>query len=210
MATCSSRSLTPGLEGQDGELGQGPYALPAIYSTQSLSTSASGFLFLSNKKKITICNWAGGVWEGGSLSTGDDDGGLSGERLGKERQLGAEEGLRLGSGQCQGVKNLAVGSAFVEDQLGLSFLSTKASHQEAADSSPISLFGRRQTGVNLSRVYPPRENFCTQMYYLHPLAILALKHTCCYRSYLLHVITSEPVLYLVSISTLIFNIIRNL
>lgn len=31
----------------------------------SFPTFASGFLFLSNKQKITICNWAGGVWEVG-------------------------------------------------------------------------------------------------------------------------------------------------
>lgn len=68
-----------------GEPGQGPYALPAIYSTHSLSTFASGFLFLNNKLEITICNWAGGVWEG--------EGGLSGERAGERGTIGGGGGI---------------------------------------------------------------------------------------------------------------------
>ena len=62
---------------------------------------ASGFLDLSNKQKITICNWAGGVWEGGSQSTGDGDSGLSGERAGERGTIWGKDGsLRLQTGQC--------------------------------------------------------------------------------------------------------------
>lgn len=77
-----------------GEPGQGPYALPAIYSTHSLSTFASGFLFLSNKLEITICNWAGGVWEGAALSFGKVRVASLERELGKGEQLGVEGGSK--------------------------------------------------------------------------------------------------------------------
>lgn len=75
-----------GIKGE--ELGQGPSPLPAISPALSLPIFASGFLFLSNKQKITIWNWAGGVWEGGLQSTGDSDGGLPGVRTGEREQFG--------------------------------------------------------------------------------------------------------------------------
>lgn len=70
-----------------GELGQGPRPLPAFSSTRNLPIFASGFLFLSNKQKITICNWAGGVREGELQSIGDGDAGLAGELAGEGKQF---------------------------------------------------------------------------------------------------------------------------
>ena len=59
----------------------------ASFSVYCVPAFASGFLVLSNKQKITICNWAGRVWEGGSQSTGDGNTGLSGERAGERGVL---------------------------------------------------------------------------------------------------------------------------
>ena len=58
---------------------------------------------MSNKQKTTICNWAGGAWEGGSQSAGHSDGGPSGERPGERGTIWKKDGIpRLGTGQCQG------------------------------------------------------------------------------------------------------------
>ena len=98
----------------------------------SFPTFASGFLFLCNKQKITICKRAGGVWEVGhralemvivvSLDKG----------LGREEQFGEKMEVQVckqGSVEEAGLgpKSLALGSASgapAGSPPGLSYLST--------------------------------------------------------------------------------------
>lgn len=134
---------------------------PSCYlpNPQSLSTSASGFLFLTNKQKITICNWAGGVWEGGPLSVGDGDGGLWKEGWGKGSNLEKKKtGLRAQSrgktagfrgGLCGALTGISPsGPQLARHQDEMSQGSSSRTWLTVA-TSPASLLDRRQAAVNL-------------------------------------------------------------
>lgn len=138
------------------EAGTRPHPLSAISPTYNFFTFASGFLFLSNKQKITICNWAGGVWEGGLRGWRWWWWPLWREGLGKEHKLEKKDGnLRAGPRQRQRVQKPGFGVglcckkhlwASALSLLGLTFLGS--SSREIATTSPSS-FGRRPTALTL-------------------------------------------------------------
>lgn len=138
------------------EAGTRPHPLSAISPTYNFSTFASGFLFLSNKQKITICNWAGRVWEGGLRGWRWWWWPLWREGLGKEHKLEKKDrNLRAGPRQRQRVQKPGFGVGLCWKKhlwasdlslLGLTFLGS--SSQEIASTCP-SPFGRRPTALTL-------------------------------------------------------------